>query len=128
MDRFLKYAAVGLVVFLIAVGVWNMTPAGRGIINIYFHKVQEVDDKTNYKTRKEVEDSCRAMISSYESDRLTYEQYKDSDSEEQKGWADQAKMRANKTASTYNNYVLSNNYVWADNVPADIKAALEYIE
>lgn len=128
MDRFLKYAAVGVAVILIAAGIWNMTPAGRGIMNTYFHKVQEVDDKTNYKTRKEVEDSCRAMISSYESDRLTYEQYKDSDSEEQKGWADQAKMRANKTASTYNNYVLSNNYVWADNVPADIKAALEYIE
>ena len=128
MDKFFKFAAVGLAVILIAVGVWNMTPAGRGIMNTYFHKVQEVDDKTNYKTKKEVEDSCRAMISSYESDRLTYEQYKDSDSEEQKGWADQAKMRANKTASTYNNYVLSNNYVWADNVPADIKATLEYIE
>lgn len=104
------------------------TPTGRGIINTYFHEVQEVDDQTNYHTKKEVEDSCRAMISSYESDRLTYEQYKDSDSEEKQSWAEQAKMRANKTASTYNNYVLKNGYVWSGNVPADIKETLEYIE
>lgn len=59
---------------------------------------QKIDDATNYETRKEVEDSCRAMVSSYEADKLTWEQYKDSDSSEQRSWADQAKMRANRTA------------------------------
>lgn len=121
-------AAAVLTVLLIGVTVFFNTPTGRGIINTYFYNVQKVDDSTNYHTMKEVEDSCRAMISSYESDRLTYEQYKDSDSEEKQSWAEQAKMRANKTASTYNNYVLSNNYVWAGNIPEDIKEELEYIE
>ena len=104
------------------------TPIGRGLWNSHFYAVQKVDDATSYKTKKQVEDSCRAMIASYESDRLTYEQYKDSDSEEKQGWAEQAKMRANKTASTYNNYVLENNFVWDGNVPKDIQESLEYIE
>ena len=39
---------------------------------------RKIDDATNYDTRKKVEDTCRSMISSYESDKLVYEQYKDS--------------------------------------------------
>lgn len=120
--------AAVFVVALIGLVIFFNTPTGRAAINTYFHKVQEADDLTRYSTKKEVEDSCRAMISSYESDRLTYEQYKNADSEEKRSWAEQAKMRANKTASTYNNYVLKNNYVWSGNVPADIKERLEYIE
>ena len=78
---------------------------------------QKIDDATNYETRKEVEDSCRAMVSSYEADKLTWEQYKDSDSSEQRSWADQAKMRANRTAANYNNYILKNSYFWSGNIP-----------
>ena len=37
-------------------------------------------------------------------------------------------MRANKTASTYNNFILENSYVWSGNVPDDINDTLEYIE
>ena len=89
---------------------------------------QKIDDATNYETRKTVEDSCRAMIASYEADKLTYEQYKDSDSDEQRSWADQAKMRANRTAANYNNYILKNSYVWSGNIPEDILAELPIIE
>lgn len=114
-----------LVLFLIFCAV---TPSGRVLWNNWFHDVKKADDATNYETKKHVEDTCRAMISSYESDRLTYEQYKDSESEEQRSWADQAKMRANKTATTYNNYILENSYVWSDNIPSDIRHELEYID
>lgn len=89
---------------------------------------QKIDDATNYETLKKVEDTCRAMQASYESDRLTYEQYKDSENEEKQGWAEQAKMRANKTAATYNNYILENSFVWSGNVPTDIAGKLEYLE
>lgn len=89
---------------------------------------QKIDDATNYETRKTVEDSCRAMIASYEADKLTYEQYKDSESDEQRSWADQAKMRANRTAANYNNYILKNSYVWSGNIPEDILAELPVIE
>ena len=89
---------------------------------------QKIDDATNYETRKTVEDSCRAMIASYEADKLTYEQYKDSENDEQRSWADQAKMRANRTAANYNNYILKNSYVWSGNSPEDILAELPIIE
>ena len=88
---------------------------------------RKIDDATNYETLKKVEDTCRAMQASYESDRLTYEQYKDSDNEEKQNWAEQAKMRANKTAATYNKYILENSFVWAGNVPTDIVNGLDYL-
>lgn len=102
--------------------------AGTGYGNTVEYVDRKIDDATNYETKKKVEDTCRAMISSYESDKLTYEQYKDSNNEEKQSWAEQAKMRANKTASTYNNYILKNEFVWNDNIPADIFLKLQIIE
>ena len=89
---------------------------------------QKANENTNYKLKKKVEDTCRSMMSSYNSDKLVYEQYKTADSDEKKSWAEQAKMRANKTASSYNNYMLKNSYVWENNIPADIKQQLKYLE
>ena len=48
--------------------------------------------------------------------------------EEAQELARSAKTRANRTAATYNTYYLQNNYVWGDNVPADIKHELPYLE
>ena len=114
---------------LLVVGILYLsaTPAGRSTWNNWWYGVQKADDATNYDTLKKVEDTCRAMISSYLSDKLVYEQYKDSDSEEKQSWAEQAKMRANKTAVEYNNYILKNTYVWKGAVPSDIYMNLEII-
>lgn len=128
MKKVLMAIGIIILVSFIGLSVFFITPSGRGVINTYFFKVQKVDDATNYETIKKVEDTCRTMISSYESDRLTYEQYKDSENEEKQSWAEQAKMRANKTASSYNNYILENDFVWSGNVPDDIKYELEYID
>lgn len=126
-----KVTAVLLALLLVAlVGssiFFSATPTGKAMWNNWFFAVQKADDKTNYETRKEVEDACRAMIASYTSDKLTYEQYKDSDSEEKQSWAEQARMRANKTAASYNEYVLKNSFVWEGNIPADIVSNLPYI-
>lgn len=115
-------------VLIVAVLYFAATPGGRASWNNWWHAVQKVDDNTNYETRKQVEDTCRAMIASYESDKLTYEQYKDSDNEEKQSWAEQAKMRANKTVVEYNVYIMDNTYVWKDNIPSDIRMNLENIE
>lgn len=117
-----------VLILIVGICLLSITPLGRGITNKYFFEVQKVDDATNYNTLKEVEDTCRAMITSYESDKLTYEQYKDSNNEEKQGWAEQAKMRANKTAVSYNNYILKNSFVWKDNIPEDICMELTIIE
>lgn len=113
--------------FVMVMFYFTATPMGVATWNNWWHGVQKADDLTNYETIKKVEYTCRAMIASYESDKLTYEQYKDSDNEEKQSWAEQAKMRANKTATEYNNYILKNTYVWKDNIPADIRMRLEII-
>lgn len=114
-------------IFLFGAG-YAISPSVRELINGVKHDVQKADDHTNYETIKKVEDTCRAMISSYEADKLTYEQYKNSTNKEKTEWSEQAKMRANKTAASYNNYILKNNYVWSGNVPKDIYTKLEYIK
>lgn len=121
------FGAVVLTV-LICVGVVFIGWSNTWFSNQVDYVNQKIDDATNYETRKEVEDSCRAMVSSYEADKLTWEQYKDSDSSEQRSWADQAKMRANRTAANYNNYILKNSYVWSGNIPEDILSELKPIE
>lgn len=113
--------AIGLPIY------FGATPSGKATWNNWFHKVQEADDNTNYKTLKKVEDTCRAMKASYEADKLTYEQYKNDENQEKQEWAEQARMRANKTAATYNNYILENEYVWANNVPKDIDCQLPFL-
>lgn len=126
-----KFITVILVI-LLCVGV-TIVGTVSGWFNTWFgNKVdyidRKIDDATNYETIKKVEDTCRAMITSYESDKLTYEQYKDSTNEEKQSWAEQAKMRANTTASNYNNYILKNSFVWNGNIPVDIKIELPYLE
>ena len=117
-----------LTLLLLGVLYFSVTPGGRATWNNWFFRVQKADDSTRYTTRKQVEDSCRAMMASYTSDKLTYDQYKDSDNAEKQSWAEQAKMRANKTAASYNEYVLKNSFVWDCNIPADIQASLPYLE
>lgn len=88
---------------------------------------QKIEDRTSYDTMKKVEDTCRSMIASYKTDKATYDMYKTSDNEEKQSWVEQAKMRANKTANTYNEYILKNSYVWEGNIPEDIDRSLQII-
>ena len=127
MRKTLTFLGAALLVVLICVGAVFIGWGNTWFSILVGYVNQKIDDATNYETRKEVEDSCRAMIASYEADKLTWEQYKDSESSEQRSWADQAKMRANRTAATYNNYILKNSYVWSGNIPDDILSELEVI-
>ena len=117
-----------LITLILMAAFFCVTPAGVALRNGYNFAVQKVDDATRYETRKKVEDTCRAMIANYEADRISYEQYKQSDDEEKQGWAEQAKMRANRTAASYNEYYLKNSFVWSGAVPSDIKGSLPYLE
>ena len=117
-----------LIVLALVVGFFCITPAGVALRNGYGYAVQKVDDATSYQTRKKVEDTCRAMIANYEADRISYEQYKDNPDPEKQGWAEQAKMRANRTAASYNEYYLKNSFVWSGAVPSDIRCSLPYLE
>ena len=117
-----------LIALVLMAAFFCITPVGVALRNSYGFAVQKVDDATRYETRKKVEDTCRAMIANYEADRISYEQYKQSDDAEKQGWAEQAKMRANRTAASYNEYYLKNSFVWSGAVPSDIKGSLPYLE
>ena len=126
------FAKIGIIfIGLIAIGLpifFGITPTGKRIWNNWSHSVQVADDETNYKTKREVENTCRAMIASYTNDKLIYEQYKYSEDTLEKQMSNNAKTRANQTASTYNNYIIKNRYVWESNVPSDIYMTLQYLE
>lgn len=124
MDK--RHWIAGALVFAM-VFFFAANPLGVMTWNSWFGLVQRADDATNYETLREVESTCRSMIASYQSDRLMYEQYKDSDSEEEQSWAQNARIRANRTAITYNEYILKNSFVWTGNVPEDIDQELEII-
>ena len=128
MSKAERLIIVLLTVLSLVVAFFFFTPAGVAFRNSYGFAVQKVDDATRYETRKKVEDTCRAMIANYEADRISYEQYKQSDDAEKQRWAEQAKMRANRTAASYNEYYLKNSFVWSGAVPADIKGSLPYLE
>lgn len=123
-----KKLALVLVVLIVLSSMLTGCADVVGDFNQWVHEIRKVDDATRYSTRKKVEDTCRATIVSYQSDRLTWEQYKDSESKDQRGWADAAKIRANKAAVTYNEYFLKNSYVFEGNVPGDILQELPLIE
>lgn len=112
-----------LITALVIVSVVGLTV----FMNGWNFAIRKADDATNYETLKEVEDTCRAMITSYTADKMRYETYAASDSPEKQSWAEQAKIRANATAAKYNEYILKNSFVWKDNVPDDIAHELEYI-
>ena len=115
-------------IIVVAIVVIVFAPDIRRGINNWRHDIQKADDATDYETLKKVEDTCRAYIASYEADKVTYETMKDSTDEVSIETARSAKIRANRTATTYNNYYLKNSYVWRDNVPVDIKTKLPIIE
>lgn len=115
------------IILIVGIIFFGFTPGGRSIWNTYTHSMQRADEN-QYETKKKVEDTARSMIASYKSDVVTYDQYKDSDNEEKQSWAEQAKMRANRTANSYNEYILKNSYVWEDNIPSDIDYSLPIIE
>ena len=115
------------VILIGAIIFFGFTPGGRSVWNSYTHSLEKADEN-QYETKKQVEDTARAMIASYKSDVATYEQYKDSDNEEKQSWAEHAKMRANRTANSYNEYILKNSYVWEDNIPSDIDYSLPIVE
>ena len=115
------------VILIGAIIFFGFTPGGRSVWNSYTHSLEKADEN-QYETKKQVEDTARSMIASYKSDVATYEQYKESDNEENQSWAEQAKMRANRTANSYNEYILKNSYVWEDNIPSDIDYSLPIVE
>ena len=113
--------ALGSIIF------FGFTPAGRRIITGYNYDMEKAGEN-NYANRKAVEETLRSYYASYKTDKLGYEQYKDSTDDYYRNLAQSYKMRANSTATTYNEYFTKNSYVFRDNIPSDLPLRLELIE
>ena len=115
------------VLVMLLIGLILLLPSTRRLIIGYDYQIKKIEEES-YKNRKAIEDTARSMIAQYESDKLVYEQYKDSDKDNYKELAENAKTRVNNTAIKYNEYILKNEYVWKDNVPKDIYKELANIK
>lgn len=125
MSNTLKYLLVGVLVALLGI---VFVPSIRADFNLYRNEMKRTDDRTTYEARKRVEDEARSLVASYNNDKLRYEQYKTSTDKTHLEWAEQAKMRANQAATTFNEFVLKNSYVFEGNIPADINFQLPILE
>ena len=117
-----------IVIALLAIGgviFFTATPPGQ---KIWDSMQSSTNDKSNYETKKDVEDTCRAMMASYKNDANTYRIYKDAATEYYRSIAEDARIRANQTVTTYKDYFEKNKYVWEGNAPKDIPESLEYVE
>lgn len=110
-----------------AIVFFGFTPTGRRIITGYDYQMEKAGEN-NYENRKKVEETLRSYYASYQSDKLGYEQYKDSADEYYYNLAQSYKMRANSTATTYNEYFTKNSYVFKNNIPSDLPSQLEIIK
>lgn len=119
-------AIVGTLV--VGAGIFfGATPVGRQIITGYNYDMEKAGEN-NYENRRKVEEQCRAYIASYKADKLGYEQYKNSESDLERSWAQSYKQRANRTAAAYNEYMTKNSYVFKNNIPEDLPLSLAYLE
>lgn len=115
---------IGILILALAPAFVNVTKTGRGLWNRQMYGVQKVDDATRYSTLRDVEDTCRTMQASYAADVGAYKAYVAA------GQADiavQVLIRANRTATTYNEFVRKNSYVWKGAIPADIDVDLPLV-
>lgn len=112
---------------LIVVVLFFQAPNIHRFFNNWRFGIQEAHDQTDYATLRRVEDTARAMVASFEADRLQWEQFRDSDVQEERNWANGAMMRANRTASSFNNFMRENSFVWAYGIPSDIDFRMEYL-
>lgn len=119
-----KSGKILAVIATIVVLFFGATAIGRTVWNTYWHDVEKADENTSYETRKKVEDTARAYISSYNSDVDIYNAYCNSDDENMRAYANSALIRAIQTANSYNEYLQKNSYIWADNMPEDLPNSL----
>ena len=124
-NKKLAVPLTALIVILFGLLIYYFaTPNGLRDLNERQERFTIADNETKYATKKMVEDTARSMIVSYQGDKLYWEQYKESTNIKEQEWAGQAKFRANKTAISYNEYVLKNSRVWDNNIPNDIMEKL----
>ena len=120
MNKVFVLVVVFILVVIIGVVVYfGLIPSGIEKWNGFRYK-----DTITAEMKKEVENTCLSMIASWETDAQTYKENKGID----ETVANEARMSANKTAESYNDYILKNGYVFGETLPEGVYAVIEPIE
>lgn len=122
-----KFVLIGVAAFVISSVTFGFVAFDKYVGEKREYTLQKIEDNNDYESLKKVEDTARGMIASYKNDALKYEQYRDSESKQEREWGEQAKMRANQTATSYNEFILKNSFKFENNVPSDISSELPII-
>lgn len=117
-----SYKIIGVIVAVVIL-FFGATAVGRTIWHNYWYDVNKADE-VSYEVRKEVEDTARSYMASYNADVDLYHAYCDNEDENLRLYAESARMRAIQTANSYNEYLQKNSYVWKDNMPDDLPSTL----
>lgn len=110
-----------------ALALYFARPAIVAFTNKEDAKVIEAHNKTSAKVKKQVEDTARAHMATYTSDKLAYENIKNSKDPDDKYIARSYLTRMNTSASIFNEYMRKNSHVWEGNIPSDIDIELPYV-
>lgn len=112
---------------ILAIGVIFVTfvPAGHAWISGYSASLEKAEKNNNYAAQKKAEDGARSIMVQYNTDKGTYELYRDYPADsEQFGWAQSSRIRVNASVNQYNEYMQKNSFIWAGNIPKDLPEKL----
>ena len=111
--------ALGLLIIVLAL---IFAPPWIRARNEYRATLQRIHAETCPDMLRAQERQARNMIASWEADRDQWLMFRDSDNQEERNWANGALMRANRTASSFNNFMLEHS--WIHGIPDDIAESL----
>ena len=122
--------ALGIIVLIGLFGgliFLRATPTGREAWNNWQESLKEVDE-TTYENQKMVEDNARLQIVAYEAALNEYDNLKLQCGNTQDNLTCErasAKFTSvNNLAIKFNEYMLLNSHIWAENIPSDIDREL----
>jgi len=120
---------IGIILIMLVIFL-SGTPQGREIWNDYVASLREVDEH-NYENQVLVENEARLRIVAYNSAVLQYEELNtqciSTENSVTCSQASAKRITANNLAIQYNEYLLLNSHVWAENIPSNIDVELKLI-
>lgn len=114
---------------LIAVAVLMVT---LGLISIVVTNrisavAMRLDHQTNIEISLQREREARALVSQWTASFLRWEQFKDSDRDNERDWANAAMMEANRLASVFNIMMLDHSTDWYVQIPEGLQESIPTI-
>ena len=110
---FVAIGVLGVIVFIFGPPKVTITPDQTPTV---------IFDSVTEEQIIRVEETCRRYIALWEADLELYNETKDSDNPDIQRIHERVKTRMNEVADSYNKYLMTNGYVFAETLPEGIYA------